>query len=291
MTSPALTAYTFLPWVQGGVAPLDRRRGRAHDHAARARDAARVGAPGSRRRRAGVGAPVRAGRRHGRERRADRPPRPGAGHHPLRDRLHAPGPVRARGPAVAVHTRRAGHDEDAAATVARSRGGPARRRGPPAARQPLPVLELDDPAGELPDLAQSWAWAHAQITGLPAGARPRRCPRRRPGPGVLAARSAPQARARHRVPGLPGARVRRRRPGRPRAARARRREAGPGLGRDAHRPAAAAGLRLLGIRHGARGELRDAGPASCTRHRSTPPRRARRTWTWARPAAACRPAG
>src|SRR5262249_5154612 len=37
---------------------------------------------------------------------------------------------------------------------------------------PLTVLELDDPAAELPDLAQSWAWAHAQITGLAAGARP-----------------------------------------------------------------------------------------------------------------------
>jgi hypothetical protein len=37
---------------------------------------------------------------------------------------------------------------------------------------PLPVLELDAPAGELPDLAQSWAWAHAQISGLPGGAQP-----------------------------------------------------------------------------------------------------------------------
>ena len=37
---------------------------------------------------------------------------------------------------------------------------------------PLPVLELDDPAAELPDLSQSWAWAHGQITGLPTGARP-----------------------------------------------------------------------------------------------------------------------
>ncbi|WP_028064031.1 hypothetical protein [Solirubrobacter soli] len=34
------------------------------------------------------------------------------------------------------------------------------------------VLELDDPAAELPDLSQSWAWAHGQITGLPTGARP-----------------------------------------------------------------------------------------------------------------------
>src|SRR3954451_9888572 len=37
---------------------------------------------------------------------------------------------------------------------------------------PLPVLELADPAAELPDLTQSWAWAHAQITGLGAGQRP-----------------------------------------------------------------------------------------------------------------------
>ena len=29
-----------------------------------------------------------------------------------------------------------------------------------------------DPAAELPDLSQSWAWAHGQITGLAAGARP-----------------------------------------------------------------------------------------------------------------------
>jgi hypothetical protein len=37
---------------------------------------------------------------------------------------------------------------------------------------PLPVLELDAPAAELPDLGQSWAWAHAQVTGLPDGAQP-----------------------------------------------------------------------------------------------------------------------
>ena len=35
---------------------------------------------------------------------------------------------------------------------------------------PLPVLEIA--AAELPDLAQSWAWAHSQIAGLGAGARP-----------------------------------------------------------------------------------------------------------------------
>ena len=52
--------------------------------------------------------------------------------------------------------------------VAVRRGTAARLRP----GSPLPVLELDDPAAELPDLTQSWAWAHAQITGLAAGARP-----------------------------------------------------------------------------------------------------------------------
>ena len=40
---------------------------------------------------------------------------------------------------------------------------------------PLPVLEIAAPArgaDELPDLAQSWAWAHAQITGMIAGQSP-----------------------------------------------------------------------------------------------------------------------
>jgi hypothetical protein len=30
---------------------------------------------------------------------------------------------------------------------------------------PLPVLEIKDPETELPDLSESWAWAHAQVTG------------------------------------------------------------------------------------------------------------------------------
>ncbi|MDA0171421.1 hypothetical protein OJ998_20140 [Solirubrobacter taibaiensis] len=37
---------------------------------------------------------------------------------------------------------------------------------------PLPILALAAPAQELPDLSQSWAWAHGQINGLPAGGRP-----------------------------------------------------------------------------------------------------------------------
>ena len=37
---------------------------------------------------------------------------------------------------------------------------------------PLPVLEIKAPARperELPDLSESWAWAHAQVIGQPAG--------------------------------------------------------------------------------------------------------------------------
>ena len=46
---------------------------------------------------------------------------------------------------------------------------------------PLPVLELAAPpaAAELPDLSQSWAWAHAQIAGLARRRPARRRARRR----------------------------------------------------------------------------------------------------------------
>ena len=54
---------------------------------------------------------------------------------------------------------------------------------------PLPVLEIDGPAraAELPDLAQSWAWAHAQISGLPARQHAGRRPRAPTRPRLLAA--------------------------------------------------------------------------------------------------------
>lgn len=38
-------------------------------------------------------------------------------------------------------------------------------RGPEHDGRPLPVLGLDDARSHLPDLAQSWAWAHLQVTG------------------------------------------------------------------------------------------------------------------------------
>jgi hypothetical protein len=48
----------------------------------------------------------------------------------------------------------------------------------PAGTRPLPVLRVDDAAAELPDLAQSWAWAHAQDSADPALALSRLvCPR------------------------------------------------------------------------------------------------------------------
>src|SRR5215468_3924519 len=49
--------------------------------------------------------------------------------------------------------------------VVRKQEGVALR---PAGAQPLPVLEIKAPAipgNELPDLSESWAWAHAQVTG------------------------------------------------------------------------------------------------------------------------------
>ena len=52
----------------------------------------------------------------------------------------------------------------------RTRGAEARRA---AAR--ARARRAGEPAAELPDLSQSWAWAHGQITGLPTGARPADC--------------------------------------------------------------------------------------------------------------------
>lgn len=39
----------------------------------------------------------------------------------------------------------------------------------PAGARPLPTLKLENAAGELPDLAESWAWAHAQIATTAVG--------------------------------------------------------------------------------------------------------------------------
>ncbi|MFC5142009.1 hypothetical protein ACFPK1_27500 [Actinomycetospora rhizophila] len=44
----------------------------------------------------------------------------------------------------------------------------AAARGPAHDGRPLPVLALDDARSQLPDLAQSWAWAHLQVTGTEA---------------------------------------------------------------------------------------------------------------------------
>jgi hypothetical protein len=172
MTSPALAAYTFLPWVQGGVG----RSIVAADEPATTLPA-RVTLPVS----------------------VHLDP---AGDVPASVRLYGPGDVTGvtaaqivrRDPAPGTTRFETGYMPQvqfaradlpwlftpAAPGTTRTRLRPwlvlvAVRRGDAARLQPgspLPVLELDDPAGELPDLAQSWAWAHAQITGLAAGARP-----------------------------------------------------------------------------------------------------------------------
>ncbi len=173
MTAPALAAYAFLPWVQGGVG-----RSIAAPDEPNAALAARVTLPVS----------VRVD---------------GAGDVPaVSVKLHGPGDV--TGVAAAQIVRRdplpgttrfeAGYMPQvqfaradlpwlftpAAPGTSRTRLRPwlvlvAVRRGDGARLQPgtpLPVLELDAPAAELPDLSQSWAWAHAQISGLPGGAQP-----------------------------------------------------------------------------------------------------------------------
>ena len=177
MTSPELGAYTFLPWVQGGIA----RSITAPDDPGVALTA-RVRLPVS----------VRVD---------------GAGDVPATVRLHGPGDVTGLGPGQIVRcdppagtTRyEAGYMPQvqfaradlpwlftpAAPGSAKSRLRPwlvlvaVRRqdgvRLAPNPGGPLPALEIAAPAvpaAELPDLEQSWAWAHAQIAGLGVGARP-----------------------------------------------------------------------------------------------------------------------
>ena len=177
MTAPPLAAYAFLPWVQGGVG----RAIAAADEPGAALTA-RVTLP--------VSVHV-----------------DGAGDVPAAVRLYGPGDVTGLDPAQIVRcdppagTARfeAGYLPQvqfaradlpwlftpAAPGAAKTRLRPwlvlvtVRRqdgvRLAPNPGGPLPVLELvapADPAAELPDLAQSWAWAHAQIAGLGAGARP-----------------------------------------------------------------------------------------------------------------------
>ena len=219
MTSPALAAYTFLPWVQGGVSRsiAGRRTSPPPTLAARVTLPVSVHLDGA----GDVPATVRLygpGDVTGLERRADRPPRP------ARRAPPASRPATCRRSSSRAPTSRGCSRPprparpDAAAAVARAGGGPPRRRRrrlKPGS--PLPVLELDAARPRsCPDLAQSWAWAHAQITGLAAGARPADVLAADPGRACSRLVCARKLRARHRLPGLPRARVRRRRRGRAR---------------------------------------------------------------------------
>ena len=108
------------------------------------------------------------------------PHRPGARHPLLRVQLPRARRVRRAGAAVAVHARLGRRRTPAARGCASSSSqvGPGVRLDPPGTG-PLPVLRIGPPARpevELPDLADSWAWAHAQVA--PTGRAARRSPRR-----------------------------------------------------------------------------------------------------------------
>ena len=176
MSTPPSAAYSFLPWVQGGIA-----RSIAADDEPGATLAARVTLP--------VTVHV-----------------DGAGDVPATVQLYGPGDVTGLDPAQIVRcdpppgTDRfeAGYMPQvqfaradlpwlftpAAPGSAKTRLRPwlvlvtiRRQDGVRLVPNPggsLPVLEIvepADPAAELPDLSQSWAWAHAQIADLGTGAR------------------------------------------------------------------------------------------------------------------------
>ena len=144
----------------------------------------------------------------------------------------------------------------------------------PGKRARAPVLTIQPPAtpgDELPDLAESHFWAHAQVTGAaPAGLKqvidsdPARtlsrlvCPRR----------SAPE----YRVPGLRRAGVRGRTPRRPRSGRSRWRDAAAGVA--IRHPVAlghrAARVLLVDVSHWRRRRFRGAGAATAAACRCRP---------------------
>ena len=177
MTAPPLGAYTFLPWVQGGVG----------------RSIAALDQPGVALT-ARVKLPVSV--------HVD-----GAGDVPAQIQLYGPGDVTGldptqilrRDPPPGTTRFESGYMPGiqfaradlpwlftpAAPGTTKTRLRPwlvlvAIRRQPgvtlgPNPGGPLSVLQIGapaDPAAELPDLSQSWAWAHGQIAGLGAGARP-----------------------------------------------------------------------------------------------------------------------
>ena len=78
--------------------------------------------------------------------------------------------------------------------------------------KPLPVLEIDasvPPQAELPNLSESWAWAHAQVIG--SALTPPDLTNRtagQPGADAIAAAVPAATRPVHRLPGLRGAGVR-----------------------------------------------------------------------------------
>ena len=161
----------------------------------------------------------------------DRAHRPGAGLARLRAELLPADRVRRPDAAVAVHAgrrqrRRRGCGHGSCSSSCASSTGVTPRRAARRAAARAGVRPPAKLAAELPDLADSWAWAHAQVTAEPQATAevltidasqldPERSVSR------LSVRAA--AAARHRVPGLRRAGLRARPHGRSRRSRSRRR--------------------------------------------------------------------
>ena len=291
MTSPALAAYTFLPWVQGGVS-----RSIAAADEPTAALAARVTLPvsvhvdGA----GDVPATVRLygpGDVTGLERRADRPPRPARR-----------APPASRPATCPRSSSRARTSRGCSRPPRPARPGRGCGRGSCSWRSAAATAARLKPGSPLPGAgARRPGRASCRTSRSRGRGRTRRSRGSPPAPGPPTLLAADPGRACSRlvcprslepdtaylaclVPAFAA------------GVKAGLGEPVPddaqldaGVGRDTHRPAAAAGLRLLGVRHRARGELRDAGPAAAPGAARPHRRRSRRTSTWARPAAACRP--
>ena len=158
----------FLPWLQRGAATaLEDQDALGPDQ--RGRHGGRQLACQRRARRpdAAPGHGPRA--RHGSADRAGDPHRSRRWRPGVRAELLPARRVRRAQPALAVHARRRRLRRQAAAVAVPRRSCASRRasRLDPHRRGSLPVLRIASPAqpsAELPDLKDSWAWAHAQVT-------------------------------------------------------------------------------------------------------------------------------
>ena len=282
----AVAAYTFLPWVQQGLRGRSRppmTPGAASPARSRCRWRCRSTVAGDV---AHGRAALRARRRHRARPAPDRAHRPAAGRDELRGHLPRRPSSSPRADLPWLFTPATASADGRlrpwlALVVVRRQDGV---RLSPNPAGPLPVLEIAAPAraaDELPDLAQSWAWAHAQIAGLPAGQDPADILATGAGARHLAAAVPPAPGARDPLPRLRRADVRPRRAGRPRQGDRRRRRGPAGAGLDARRRCPT----RCACPSTTRGSSRPAPPAASSRSSAASSPRA----AAARVDASCRP--